>query len=125
MLEGIVLKPNMVISGLACPNQASIDEVSELTVKCFKEHVPHSVQGIAFLSGGQNSDVATEHLNLMNKNHKDLPWNLTFSYGRALQHDSLNAWSGNNRKDGQEALIKRAKCNSLATYGKLNETVEV
>ena len=117
MLEGIVLKPNMVISGLACPNQASIDEVSKLTVKCFKEHVPHSVQGIAFLSGGQNSDVATEHLNLMNKNHKDLPWNLTFSYGRALQHDALNAWSGENRLEGQSMLLKRSKNNSLATTG--------
>ena len=117
MLEGIVLKPNMVISGLACPNQASIDEVSELTVKCFKEHVPHSVQGIAFLSGGQNSDVATEHLNLMNKNHKDLPWNLTFSYGRALQHDALNTWSGENRLEGQNMLLKRSKNNSLATTG--------
>jgi len=117
MLEGIVLKPNMVISGLACPNQASIDEVSELTVKCFKEHVPHSVQGIAFLSGGQNSDVATEHLNLMNKNHKDLPWNLTFSYGRALQHDALHTWSGENRLEGQNMLLKRSKNNSLATTG--------
>ena len=117
MLEGIVLKPNMIISGLGCPNQASIYEVSELTVKCFKEHVPHSVQGIAFLSGGQNSDVATEHLNLMNKNHKDLPWNLTFSYGRALQHDALNAWFGENRLEGQNMLLKRSKNNSLATTG--------
>ena len=117
MLEGIVLKPNMVISGLACPNQASIDQVAELTVKCFKEHVPHSVQGIAFLSGGQNSDIATEHLNLMNKNHKDLPWNLTFSYGRALQHDALYTWSGENRLEGQNMLLKRSKNNSLATTG--------
>ena len=117
MLEGIVLKPNMVISGLACPNQASIDEVSELTVKCFKEHVPHSVQGIAFLYGGQNSDVATEHLNLMNKNHKDLPWNLTFSYGRALQQDALKTWLGKNRLEAQTQLLNRAKNNSFATTG--------
>ena len=91
-----------------------------------KDSVPAEVGGIAFLSGGQSSDLAMRHLNCMNHKYaNDMPWNLTFSYGRALQHDSLNAWSGNNRKDGQEALIKRAKCNSLATYGKLNETVEV
>jgi fructose-bisphosphate aldolase class I len=107
----------MVISGLSCANQASVNEVADLTIKCFKEHVPHSVQGIAFLSGGQNSDIATEHLNIMNKNHKDLPWNLTFSYGRALQHDALNTWLGQNRLQGQEALLKRATNNSLATMG--------
>ena len=118
MLEGIVLKPNMIISGLSCSNQASIDEVSNLTVKCFKEHVPDKVAGIAFLSGGQSSDIATEHLNAMNKNHSDLKWNLSFSYGRALQHDALNAWSGKNREDGQKKLMERAKNNSLATMGK-------
>ena len=118
MLEGIVLKPNMIISGLLCSNQASIDEVSNLTVKCFKEHVPEKVAGIAFLSGGQSSDVATEHLNAMNKNNTDLKWNLTFSYGRALQHDALNAWSGKNRESGQKKLIERAANNSLATMGK-------
>ncbi|OUT40293.1 MAG: fructose-bisphosphate aldolase [bacterium TMED6] len=118
MLEGIVLKPNMIISGLSCSNQASIDEVSNLTVKCFKEHVPDKVAGIAFLSGGQSSDIATEHLNAMNKNHSDLKWNLSFSYGRALQHNALNAWSGKNREDGQKKLMERAKNNSLATMGK-------
>jgi len=117
ILEGVVLKPNMIISGLACTSQASVNEVGELTVKCFKEHVPHSVQGIAFLSGGQNSDVATEHLNVMNRNYKNLPWNLTFSYGRALQQDALNAWLGKNRLSAQEQLLKRAKNNSLATMG--------
>ena len=117
ILEGIVLKPNMIISGLACTSQASVNEVGELTVKCFKEHVPHSVQGIAFLSGGQNSDVATKHLNVMNRNYKNLPWNLTFSYGRALQQDALNAWLGKNRLSAQEQLLKRAKNNSLATMG--------
>jgi len=118
LLEGIVLKPNMVISGLKCSHQASIEKVADLTVKCFKKHVPESVGGIAFLSGGQSSDVATDHLNQMNKKYSDLPWNLTFSYGRALQQDALNAWSGKNRKEGQIELLKRAKNNSLATMGK-------
>ena len=117
MLEGIVLKPNMVVSGLTCANQASVEEVAELTIKCFKEHVPHTVQGIAFLSGGQSSDIATEHLNTMNNQYKNLPWNLTFSYGRALQQDALKTWSGENRLEGQTQLLNRAKNNSLATTG--------
>ena len=117
MLEGIVLKPNMVISGLLCPEQADIEKVADFTVKCFKEHVPESVGGIAFLSGGQRSDLATEHLNCMNKKYNDLPWNLTFSYGRALQQDALNAWSGSNRDEGQKELLKRAENNSKATLG--------
>ena len=118
MLEGIVLKPNMVISGLLCDEQADVDKVADLTVKCFKENVPESVGGIAFLSGGQSSDVATKHLNCMNKKYKDLPWNLTFSYGRALQQDALNAWAGSNRVEGQKELLKRAENNSKATLGK-------
>ena len=118
MLEGIVLKPNMVISGLKCSQQASIEEVADLTVKCFKEYVPKEVGGIAFLSGGQSSDVATNHLNQMNKKYSDLPWNLTFSYGRALQQDALNSWLGKDRKEGQKKLLKRAENNSLATMGK-------
>ncbi len=118
MLEGIVLKPNMILSGLSCLEQANVDEVANLTVECFKEYVPKAVAGIAFLSGGQNSDVATEHLNAMNKNYSDLDWNLTFSYGRALQNDALQVWSGTNRKDAQKELLKRASNNSLATMGK-------
>ncbi len=120
MLEGIILKPNMVISGLKCSQQASIEEVADLTIKCFKEYVPKEIGGIAFLSGGQNSDVATDHLNQMNKKYSDLPWNLTFSYGRALQQDALNAWLGENREEGQKELLKRAKNNSLATMGNYN-----
>ena len=117
MLEGIVLKPNMVISGIKCETQASVEKVADLTVKCFKENVPSNVGGIAFLSGGQNSDVATEHLSTMNKKYRDLPWNLTFSYGRALQQDALNEWSGTNRIKGQKQLLKRAENNSKATLG--------
>ena len=118
MLEGIVLKPNMVISGLDCNEQANVEKVSKLTVQCLKSNVPESVPGIAFLSGGQSSDLATEHLNCMNKNHLDsMPWNVTFSYGRALQADALKGWGGSDFKLGQENLIKRAKANSLATRG--------
>ena len=118
LLEGIVLKPNMIISALNCPNQASVEQVADLTFKCLKDNVPSDVPGIAFLSGGQSSDLATDHLNLMNKKYQnDMPWNLTFSYGRALQQDALNAWFGSNRERGQEALLKRSKNNSLATKG--------
>ena len=119
MLEGIILKPNMVISGLKSKEQASIESVADMTIKCFKEHVPNQVPGIAFLSGGQSSNLATAHLNEMNLKFNDLPWNLTFSYGRALQQDALNAWAGKNRLKAQEELLNRAKNNSLATYGKI------
>ena len=117
-LKGIVLKPNMIISALGCPEQANIDRVAELTFKCLKDNVPSDVPGIAFLSGGQSSDLATSHLNKMNEKYMDeMPWNLTFSYGRALQEDALKAWSGSNREDAQRALIFRAHSNSLATKG--------
>ena len=125
LLEGIVLKPNMIISGLNCNEQASIDKVAELTFKCLKDNVPEDVPGIAFLSGGQSSDVATSHLNLMNKLYEDeMPWNLTFSYGRALQQDALNSWRGSNREAGQKELLKRARHNSLATKGQASDLFE-
>ena len=116
-LKGMVLKPNMIISALDCPDQADVEKVAELTVKCLKENVPSEVPGIAFLSGGQSSDIATDHLNKMNSSNSDLPWNLTFSYGRALQQDALNTWKGHNREDAQVAFLNRAKDNSLATTG--------
>jgi len=117
-LGGIVLKPNMIISGLECPQQADIDKVAELTFKCLKDNVPSDVPGIAFLSGGQSSDLATAHLNKMNEMYMDdMPWNLTFSYGRALQEDALKVWSGSNRTDAQKALMFRSRSNSLATKG--------
>ena len=83
--------------------------------------MPNSVVGIAFLSGGQSSDIATEHLNEMNAKFTDLPWNLTFSYGRALQHNCLIAWKGENRENGQKELLLRAKMNHLASIGKCEE----
>ena len=125
LLEGIVLKPNMIISGLGCKEQANIDKVAELTFKCLKDNVPSDVPGIAFLSGGQSSDLAVAHLNKMNNLYlNDMPWNLTFSYGRALQQDALNAWSGTNRSAGQNELLKRAESNSLATQGLAKDLFE-
>ena len=119
MLEGIILKPNMVVSALDCENQADVSKVAEMTFRCLKNNVPSEVPGIAFLSGGQSSDLATAHLSKMNEKFLDeTPWNLTFSYGRALQHDALNAWGGSDRVSGQAALMSRAENNSLATYGK-------
>ncbi len=118
MLEGIVLKPNMIISGLDCNEQADIDKVANMTYKCLKENVPSEVPGIAFLSGGQSSDLATLHLQKMNEKYQDeMPWNLTFSYGRALQHDALNSWKGVDVGNGQKSFLNRAKANSLATLG--------
>jgi fructose-bisphosphate aldolase class I len=116
-LKGIVLKPNMVLSGYNCDNQASIEQVAQQTLACLTKNVPSEVPGIAFLSGGQSNDLAISHLNEMNK--KDTDWNVTFSYGRALQQDALKAWAGNfeNTKATQEALLSSAKANSLATNG--------
>jgi len=123
-LKGIVLKPNMIISGLNCSEQADVDKVSELTFKCLKDNVPSDVPGIAFLSGGQTSDLATAHLNRMNEKYMDnMPWNLTFSYGRALQEDALKAWNGSNRERGQKSLIHRAHSNSLASKGTATDLI--
>ena len=118
-LQGIVLKPNMILSGYECSYQASIEEVAEKTVNCLSAHVPSEVPGVAFLSGGQSDEDATLHLNEMNKYETD--WNLTFSYGRALQQSALKIWSGKkeNTADAQEAFIEAAKANSLATVAGL------
>ena len=124
-LEGIVLKPNMVISGSDASNRAAPQEVADATMRCLKAHVPAEVPGIAFLSGGQSAEEATEHLGLMNQ-MGDLPWELSFSYGRALQAPALAAWQGDeaNYAAGQHALFKRAKLNSLAHLGKYEVAME-
>jgi fructose-bisphosphate aldolase, class I len=124
-LEGIILKPNMVISGTEAANRAGPEEVAKATLRCLKAHVPAEVPGIAFLSGGQSSEEATEHLSLMNA-MGDLPWELSFSYGRALQAAALDAWRGKeeNFAAGQAAFIKRAKLNSLAHLGKYDSKME-
>ena len=125
MLEGIVLKPNMVIAGQKSAKQASAAEVAEKTIKCLRATVPSSVPGIAFLSGGQSDEAATEHLSLMNA-AGGLPWALTFSYGRALQAAALTAWGGKpeNVAAGQRAFTHRAKMNSLAALGKWSSALE-
>lgn len=124
-LEGIILKPNMVISGTTAANRAGPQEVADATLRCLKAHVPAEVPGIAFLSGGQTAEEATEHLSLMNAAGA-LPWELSFSYGRALQAPALDAWRGEegNFKAGQDALFKRAKLNSLAHNGKYDPSME-
>ena len=124
-LEGMVLKPNMVIAGQKSAKQASPAEVAEKSIKCLKATVPASVPGIAFLSGGQSDEVATEHLSLMNA-AGPLPWSLTFSYGRALQAAALSAWGGKpeNVAAGQRAFNHRAKMNGLAALGKWSRTLE-
>jgi len=124
-LEGMVLKPNMVISGKKCAKQASPEEVAEKTLIVLKRCVPSAVPGIAFLSGGQSSLDATRHLDLMNK-MGPLPWHLTYSYGRALQADALKTWGGKADKigAGQRAFAHRAKMNALAATGKWSDKAE-
>jgi fructose-bisphosphate aldolase, class I len=124
-LEGMILKPNMAISGKKCPKQASVEEVAEKTIRLLKSCVPAAVPGIAFLSGGQSDEDATAHLNAMNK-IGGLPWPLTFSYGRALQAAPQKAWSGKaeNVAAGQRAFIHRARMNSLASQGKWRADLE-
>ena len=118
-LEGIVLKPNMIVPGKKCAKQNSIEEVARATVKVLKDCVPGAVPGIAFLSGGQSDEDATAHLSAMNA-IGGLPWPLTFSYGRALQAAPQKAWSGKaeNVAAGQKAFAHRALMNSLASIGK-------
>jgi len=124
-LEGMILKPNMVVAGKKCATQAGVDEVAERTVKVLKRCVPSSVPGIAFLSGGQSDEEATAHLNAMNAG-RTLPWALTFSYGRALQHAPQKAWSGRQDNVGkaQAAFAHRARMNSLATLGQWKPELE-
>ena len=127
LLEGIVLKPNMVLSGYDCSEKANVEKVADMTIKVFKRCVPSAVPGIAFLSGGQSDEDATAHLNAMNKSLGDKsPWNLTFSYGRALQAPALKVWGGKNENisNAQQAFYKRARLNSLATMGNYSEDME-
>ncbi|HIB32210.1 MAG TPA: fructose-bisphosphate aldolase class I [Candidatus Marinimicrobia bacterium] len=125
--EGMVLKPNMVLSGYECTAQASVDEVAEMTVTCLSRAVPSAVPGIAFLSGGQTDEKASAHLNAMNQLlNGGGPWNLTYSYGRALQAPALKAWGGSsdNVPAAQDAFYKRARLNALATKGEYAANME-
>jgi fructose-bisphosphate aldolase class I len=126
-LEGSVLKPSMVISGTKCPQQAGVEEVAERTIRTLKRTVPGAVAGIVFLSGGQSDELATAHLNAMNRKFAgSLPWPVSFSYGRALQAPSLKAWKGSaaNVAGAQAALLHRARMNSLACAGRYSESEE-
>jgi fructose-bisphosphate aldolase class I len=124
-LEGTILKPNMVISGTECGKQASVEEVAERTVTCLKRSVPSSVPGICFLSGGQSDTIATAHLSAMNAMF-DMPWQLSFSYGRALQAAALKAWQGKreNVPAAQAAFAHRARMNGLAADGSWSDDLE-
>jgi len=125
-LEGMILKPSMVVSGKDCPKQAGIEEVAERTLQCLKRTVPAAVPGIAFLSGGQSAERATEHLNAMNAMGAH-PWEVSFSYARALQDPALKAWKGEagNVPVAQKLFYHRAKCNSAARSGKYTKAMEV
>lgn len=127
LLEGMILKPNMVLPGLDCSKQESVDRVADSTVHCFYRSVPAAVPGIAFLSGGQSYELASARLNAINRRFKSkLPWPVAFSFSRALQEPALQIWKGkaDNVKAAQEALYHRAKCNSAARRGEYNAEME-
>ncbi|MDQ3186058.1 MAG: fructose-bisphosphate aldolase class I [Pseudomonadota bacterium] len=123
--EGILLKPNMVIAGMKCTNQASVQQVAEASIRCLRRYVPAAVPGIVFLSGGQSAEDATDHLNAMNAMGPH-PWELSFSYGRALQAPVLAAWEGKegNMASAQRAFLKRCQLNGLAREGNYSRIME-
>jgi fructose-bisphosphate aldolase class I len=125
LFEGMLLKPNMVIAGKKCPQQASVQEVAAATIRCLKRYVPAAVPGIIFLSGGQSAEEATDHLNAMNAMGRQ-PWEVSFSYGRALQAPVLAAWQGIERNvaAAQDALQIRCRLNGLAREGKYSRSME-
>ena len=127
VLEDMLLKPNMVISGASCPRQSDVETVAEQTVRCLRRTVPAAVPGIVFLSGGQSNEKATAHLNAMNRaGDAPNPWQLSFSYGRALQEPPLSAWRGEtaNVAKAQDAFHHRARLNGAARWGKYNDAME-
>jgi fructose-bisphosphate aldolase class I len=127
MLEGMILKPNMVLPGLACKAQATVDEVADATVKCLLRAVPAAVPGIAFLSGGQTSELASARLNAMNVRFKTrAPWGLAFSFARAIQQPAMEIWGGEvaNIPAAQESLFHRADCNRAARRGEYGAAME-
>jgi fructose-bisphosphate aldolase, class I len=125
-LEGMLLKPNMVIPGSECRAQASVDDVAIATVRCLRRHAPAAIPGIVFLSGGQDRLLATMHLAAINQVNAAKPWALTFSYGRALQEEALEVWGGKdeNIAAGQRAFFHRAKCDSAAALGRYTSAME-
>jgi fructose-bisphosphate aldolase, class I len=125
VLEEMLLKPNMIVSGKDCPEQAGVEQVAEATLACLRRTVPAAVPGVVFLSGGQDEITATRHLNSMNQNDAEA-WRLSFSYGRALQESALAKWHGvaTNASAAQEILLRRARCNSAATRGEYSCEME-
>jgi fructose-bisphosphate aldolase, class I len=125
-LEGMLLKPNMVISAKACAKQAGVKDVAFATLRCLRRHVPVAVPGIVFLSGGQDHLTATLHLNEINLIEGPKPWKLSFSYGRALQDEALKVWQGKsqNLRAGQQAFYLRARCDCAAAQGKYSRAIE-
>ena len=137
MLEAMILKPNMVLPGLACAEPASLDDVADATLNCLLRAVPAAVAGVAFLSGGQPADLATARLNAMHRRNSagrpvstvpptGLPWPVTFSFGRALQQPALSLWAGNDENcvAAQRALLHRARCNAAAAQGAWRPAME-
>jgi fructose-bisphosphate aldolase class I len=127
MLEGVLLKPNMVVPGLACPKQETVDEVADATVRCLLRAVPAAVPGVAFLSGGQSAELASARLNAMNVRFKPrLPWALAFSFSRAIQQPALDIWRGQEAQvlAAQQELFHRARCNRAARRGEYNAAME-
>jgi fructose-bisphosphate aldolase class I len=127
VLEGMLLKPNMVLPGLACPEQAPVDEVADATVNCLLRSVPAATAGIAFLSGGQSAELASARLNAMNVRFKArLPWALAFSFARAIQQPALEIWKGEEThvSAAQQALVHRANCNRAARRGDYTAAME-
>jgi fructose-bisphosphate aldolase, class I len=122
-LEAILLKPNMVIAGKECAQQASMEQVADATLRCLRRHVPAAVPGIVFMSGGQHARLATAHLNAINGLQSTKPWKISFSYGRALQDPALEAWHGRDEDvaAGRRAFCHRACLNAAATLGKYTE----
>ena len=129
-LEGMILKPNMVLAGLACPLQPSVDDVADATLATLRRVVPAAVPGIAFLSGGQSGELASARLNALNSRARspcaDAPWALTFSFARAIQQPALEIWAGKEarRQDAQQALLHRARCNRAARNGSYSSSIE-
>ncbi|MCA9005672.1 MAG: fructose-bisphosphate aldolase class I [Planctomycetaceae bacterium] len=127
LLEGMILKPNMIVPGLDCPVLESVEEVADATIECFQHSVPAAVPGVAFLSGGQSSELASARLNAMNIKYKSqVPWALAFSFARAIQQPAMELWAGKaeNTQAAQQALYHRARCNREARRGEYDPTID-
>ncbi|KAA0139791.1 fructose-bisphosphate aldolase class I [Gimesia chilikensis] len=127
LLEGMILKPNMIVPGLQCPKQNSVEDVADATVSCFRRVVPVAVPGVAFLSGGQSSELASERLNMMNIKYKTkVPWALSFSFARAIQQPGMEIWGGDsgNVAAAQKSMYHRASCNRSARRGEYSAEME-